>query len=926
MESAKIDLKKTVHLPRTDFPMKANLAQLEPKLLERWEQTGLYQSLREHRAGRPMYVLHDGPPYANGNVHLGTAFNKLLKDFIIKYKTMEGYDSPYVPGWDCHGLPIEIKVDGQLGSKKARMSAAEIRAACRKYAEKYVDLQRKDFIRLGVLGRWKDPYLTMSADYEAVIAGAFVDFLDRGYVYKGLKPVNWCIHDRTALAEAEVEYENHTSPSIWVRFALTSNVPPELTGKRVWGLIWTTTPWTIPANLAICFHPKFTYVAAEVGGDVYLVAKDLLGATTEACGWQQPRVLATFAGERLAGAVFRHPFLERNSLGILGDHVTLEQGTGAVHTAPGHGEEDYVIGREQGLAVYCPVDGAGRFYQAEGVEGPLPDVLLGKTVWEANPIVIGLLKQAGALLSEGKIEHSYPHCWRCHHATIFRATEQWFIGMDRYDLRQRALDAIKTVKWTPSSGEQRISNMIATRPDWCISRQRVWGVPIIVFYCEGCQEALTDRRILDRVVALFREHTSDVWYSMSAEELAGPDAKCSKCGARAFRKENDILDVWFDSGCSHLAALTPENQLPWPSDMYLEGGDQYRGWFHSSLLVGVALKGGSPYRACAANGWAVDGEGRAMHKSKGNAIEPEDFIKQHGAELLRLWAASVDFTEDVRLSNVIIDRLVEAYRKLRNTFRYTLGNLYDFDPSRDAVAPGEMLEIDRWILARAEDLIRRCRASYDELAFHRVYRAVYDFATADLSAVYFDVLKDRLYTAATKSRARRSGQTALYRLHYALTRLLAPLLAFTAEEVWSHTAKPAGAPDSVHLAFLPEPEEVASGLDASTLARWQRLMEVREVVLKALEEARQAKFIRAPLEARVRLQGAGLEDYAADLPSLFIVSQVLLEPGAQLRAIVERADGTKCERCWKYSTFVGKDTDFPTVCDTCSDALKEMFG
>jgi isoleucyl-tRNA synthetase len=925
MESAKIDLKKTLHLPRTDFPMKANLAQLEPKLLERWEQTGLYQRLREHRAGRPMYVLHDGPPYANGNVHLGTAFNKLLKDFIIKYKTMEGYDSPYVPGWDCHGLPIEIKVDGQLGSKKARMSAAEIRTACRRYAEKFVDLQRKDFIRLGVLGRWKDPYLTMSADYEAVIAGAFVDFLDQGYVYKGLKPVNWCIHDRTALAEAEVEYENHTSPSIWVRFALTSNAPPELTGKRVCGLIWTTTPWTIPANLAICFHPKFTYVAAEVGSDVYIVAKDLLGATAEACGWHNPRVLATFWGERLAGTVFRHPFLERNSLGILGDHVTLEQGTGAVHTAPGHGEEDYVIGKEYGLPVYCPVDAAGRFYQAEGVEGPLPDVLLGKTVWEANPIVIDLLKQAGALLSEGRIEHSYPHCWRCHHATIFRATEQWFIGMDRNDLRQRALNAIKAVKWTPSSGEQRISNMIATRPDWCISRQRVWGVPIIVFYCEGCQEPLTDRKVLDRVVALFREHTSDIWYSMSAEELAGPDATCSKCGARAFRKENDILDVWFDSGCSHLAALTPGNHLPWPSDMYLEGGDQYRGWFHSSLLVGVALKGASPYRACAANGWAVDGEGRAMHKSKGNAIEPEDFIKQHGAELLRLWASSVDFTEDVRLSNVIIDRLVEAYRKLRNTFRYTLGNLYDFDPSRDAVASGEMLEIDRWILARAEDLIRRCRASYDELAFHRVYRAVYDFATADLSAVYFDVLKDRLYTAATKSRARRSGQTALYRLHYALTRLMAPLLAFTAEEVWSYTPKPVGAPDSVHLAFLPEPEEVSSGLDVSTLARWQRLMEVREVVLKALEEARQAKIIGAPLEARVRLQGSGLEDYAADLPSLFIVSQVVLEPGGELRAIVERADGTKCERCWKYSTFVGQDPDFPTVCDGCSEDLKEML-
>jgi isoleucyl-tRNA synthetase len=928
MESAKLDLKKTVHLPRTEFPMKANLAQLEPKLLAHWDHTKLYQRIRAERAGRPMYVLHDGPPYANGNIHLGHAFNKLLKDFIVKHKTMEGYDSPYVPGWDCHGLPIEIKVDGQLGSKKAGMSPAEIRTACRKYAEKYVDLQRKDFIRLGVFGRWEDPYLTMSADYEAVIAGAFVDFIDQGYVYKGLKPVNWCIHDRTALAEAEVEYENHSSPSIWVRFALEKNaagIDPKLQGRRVWGLIWTTTPWTIPANLAICYHPKFTYVAADVAGDVYIVAKDLLAATAEACGWQEPHVLATFEGERMDGAVFRHPFLERDSLGILGGHVTLEQGTGAVHTAPGHGEEDYMIGRERGLAVYCPVDGAGRFYQAEGVEGPLPDALLGKTVWDANPVVIDLLKQAGALLAERKIDHSYPHCWRCHHPTIFRATEQWFIGMDRHDLRRKALDAIKTVKWTPASGEQRISNMVATRPDWCISRQRVWGVPIIVFYCEGCQEPITDRRILDRVVALFREHTSDIWYSKSAAELVGPDAKCAKCGGRDFRKEKDILDVWFDSGSSHLATLTPENGLPWPSDMYLEGGDQYRGWFHSSLLVAVGLRGASPYRASATNGWTLDGEGHAMSKSRGSE-HVEKIIHKYGAELLRLWTASVEFTEDVRFSDTILDRLVEAYRKLRNTFRYALGNLHDFDPARDAVPVGEMLEIDRWILARTEDLIRRCRAYYDDLAFHRVYRAVYDFATTDLSAVYFDVLKDRLYTAATKSRARRSGQTALYRIHYTLTRLVAPLLAFTAEEIWSYTAKPSGAPDSVHLALLPEPEEVASGLDASTLARWERLMEVREVVLKALEEARQAKFIGTSLEARVRLQGSGLDDYAADLPALFIVSQVALEPGDQLRSIVERADGAKCERCWKYSTAVGEDRDFPTVCDACSAALKEMLG
>jgi len=922
METAKTDLKKTVNLPQTGFPMKANLSQLEPKLLEQWEKSGIYEQIRQARLGRPTYILHDGPPYANGNIHLGHAFNKLLKDFIVKLKTMEGYDSPYVPGWDCHGLPIEIKVDGQLGSKKAGMTAAQIRAACRKYAEKYVDLQRKDFIRLGVFGRWQDPYLTMSPQYEAVIAGAFVDFLDQGYVYKGLKPVNWCIHDRTALAEAEVEYENHTSPSIWVRFALTTDpaaIDPALAGKKVWGLIWTTTPWTIPANLGIAFHPRYNYAAVDIGGDVYIVAQDLLNATAEACAWDSPKVLATFEGSKLAKTVFRHPFLERDSMGLLGEHVTLEQGTGAVHTAPGHGQEDYVIGVENGLPIYCPVDGAGRFFQAEGAPGKLPEELLGKNVWDGNAIVIDILKSKGALAATRKIEHSYPHCWRCHHPTIFRATEQWFIGMDRNGLRQKALEAIKKVKWNPAWGEERIGNMIATRPDWCISRQRAWGVPILVFYCDACQEPLTDRKILDRVVDLIRIHTADVWYSTDAAELVGPGTKCSRCGGGTFRKETDILDVWFDSGASHLAVLTPENHLPWPSDMYLEGGDQYRGWFHSSLLIAVGLRGEAPYRATATNGWTLDGEGHALSKSKG-AEEVEKVINKYGAELLRLWTASVDFTEDVRFSDTIVSRLIEAYRKLRNTFRYALGNLHDFDPETDAVPVNELLEIDRWILSRTEDLIRRARASYSENAFHKVYRAIYDFATTDLSAVYFDVLKDRLYTAAPKSQARRSGQTALYKVHYALTRLAAPLLAFTTEEVWSYTRKPAGAPDSVHLALLPDPEEVASGLDAAKLARWERLLEVRNVVLKALEEARQAKVIGTSLEARVRLAGAQLDDYAADLPALFITSQVILEPGDDLKVTVERAEGAKCDRCWKYSVFTGP------ACEPCSVALKEIQG
>ena len=936
MDSHNVDLKQTINLPRTTFSMKANLPQAEPKLLERWEKEDLYGQIRQACAGRRAYILHDGPPYANGRIHLGTAFNKILKDFIVKSKTMAGFDAPYVPGWDCHGLPIEIKVDSELGARKAKMTAVEIRAECRKYAEKYVDLQRKDFKRLGVLGRWADPYLTMSAHYQSVIAGAFVEFLDRGYVYKGLKPVHWCLRDRTALAEAEVEYSNHSSPSIWVRFALTSDparIDAALAGRQVYGLIWTTTPWTIPANMAIAFHPKFEYVAVTVPADdaVYIVAEDLLKTTADKCGWADYEVAARFPGSRLEGTVFRHPFLERDSLGILADHVTLEQGTGAVHTAPGHGQEDYVVGRQYGIETYCPVDAAGRFYHASGAAGRLPEELIGKTVWEANPIVLEILRAHHALLASEKVDHSYPHCWRCHNPTIFRATEQWFIGMDLNDFRKRVLEAVSRVRWMPDWGQERISNMIATRPDWCISRQRVWGVPIIVFYCDGCREPLTDRKILDSIVKLFAEHTADVWYERSAADLLPAGTRCAKCGGAEFSKESDILDVWFDSGSSHLAVLTPENRLPWPSDLYLEGGDQYRGWFHSSLLVGVGLKDSSPYRACALNGWVLDGEGRAMHKSLGNSIEPEEIIKHHGAEMLRLWSASVEFNEDVRMSETILTRLVDAYRKLRNTFRYALGNISDFDPQKDAVPAAEMLELDQWILLRAEDLVARCRVWYNDFAFHKVYHAVYDFATVDLSALYFDVLKDRLYTAAARSQARRSAQTALYRVAYALVRLVAPVLTFTAEEVWAHL----GQAGSVHLQLFPEPGELTEGLpDAhrKRAANWDRLMEVREDVLKSLEEARREKSIGAPLEARVRLTANGnvyplLRQYASELPGLFIVSQVALDekPGEKVSVRVERADGAKCERCWKYTTDIGSEPQFPTICAACADAVKEML-
>jgi isoleucyl-tRNA synthetase len=928
MTKSEVDLKKTVNLPRTGFQMKANLPQNEPKMLERWEQMRIYDRIRESSAGRPKYVLHDGPPYANGNIHLGHAFNKILKDFVVKSKTMAGFDSPYVPGWDCHGLPIEIKVDTELDARKKGMSALAIREACRKYAAKYVELQKEDFKRLGIFGDWEKPYLTMSPDYQATIAGAFVEFLGRGYVYKGLRPVNWCIVDQTALAEAEVEYENHTSPSIWVRFALTSDpaaIHEGLRGRRVYGVIWTTTPWTMPANMAIAYHPKFEYAAVEVEGDVYIVAAGLLSQVATQLGWRDYSIVASFAGERMADTVFRHPFLERDSLGILAEHVTLEQGSGAVHTAPGHGHEDFVIGREYGINIYCPVDAAGRFFHAQGADGTLPEELIGKTVWKANPIVIAILEQHGALLAQEKIEHSYPHCWRCHKPTIFRATEQWFIGMDRNGFRQQALEAIRKVKWMPDWGEERIFNMVAERPDWCISRQRAWGVPIIVFYCEGCGEALTERRILDSIVELFREHTADIWYQRSAAELLPAGTSCAKCGCSVFRKETDILDVWFDSGSSHEAVLRSRPELTWPAGLYLEGGDQYRGWFQSSLLVGVGLHGESPYRECLTGGFVLDAEGRAMSKSVGNVLEPEKILHKVGAEVLRLWVSSVEFWEDVRVGDEILQRLSEAYRKMRNTFRYALGNLHDFDPAADQAADSDLREIDRWILYQARAVVEDCRKHYDDFAFHRLYRRLYDFITTDLSAVYFDVSKDRLYTAAPRSSARRSAQTALYRINYALVRLLAPVLSFTCEEVWSHMRRPEGAPESVHMALFPAPDELIGAPAADLQSQWERLLSVRAEVLNALETARQNKDIGASLEAKVLLANPGLRGFERLLPELFIVSQVELADGDAPGLQVTRADGEKCERCWKYTTDVGYDPELPTICRACAEAVNEIL-
>ncbi|MGH9396521.1 MAG: isoleucine--tRNA ligase [Terriglobia bacterium] len=933
-----LDLKSTLNLPKTSFSMKANLSQTEPQRLAKWREMDLYSKIRAARAQSPLFTLHDGPPYANGRIHLGTALNKILKDFIIKSKTLAGFNSPYLPGWDCHGLPIEINIDKELGPRKAKMSAVEVRRECRRYAGEFVDLQREDFQRLGIFGEWENPYLTMEFSYEARIAEAFLKFLEGGYVYRGRRPVYWCIYDKTALAEAEVEYENHRSRSIYVKYALLSDpaqLDAKLAGRKVWVLIWTTTPWTLPASMAVAFHPDFEYVVAADGAvDAYLLESRRYGPALAEMGLKAPNVLARIPGRKLDRIEMQHPFLERKILGVLADYVTAEDGTGAVHTAPGHGREDYQTGLKYGLEIYSPVGDGGEF-----TEGPFN----GEKVFDANESVIKLLEQRGTLAGPaGWIEHSYPHCWRCHNPVIFRATEQWFVSMDHDTLRERALAEIKQVRWSPEWGEERISNMIATRPDWCISRQRVWGVPITVFHCEACGKPLMDARIARPAIELFRKEGADAWYTHPVEDLVEPGTRCPDCGGAKLRKEMDILDVWFDSGSSHLAVLGRRPDLPWPADVYLEGGDQYRGWFHSSLLVALVTHRAAPYRQVLTNGWVLDSEGRAMSKSLGTGVQPEEVIKTHGAEILRLWAASVDFREDVVISPEILARLSESYRKLRNTFRYCLANLFDFDPEVDCVPPGELEEIDAWALNRAAQTLEQVEMAYGKFEFHRVYRALADFATVDLSAFYFDVLKDRLYTAPAASRRRRSGQTVLYRILDALLRAAAPLLSFTADEAWGHMPAPHWREASVHLASFIEPVELRSSLPpslAGNLEKWDRLMEVRNDVLKALESARQAKVIGSGLEAKVYLDPQdGLKpvigEYRKFLPALFIVSQVELgsawPPDAattQLPGIkigIAHATGKKCERCWNYSDHVGEDAEYPMVCERCAKALAEI--
>jgi isoleucyl-tRNA synthetase len=947
-----VDYKDTVNLPKTDFPMKANLAQREPEIQRAWEADRLFERIVATNAARPgakRFVLHDGPPYANGDIHIGHALNKILKDIVVKYRNQKGEAADYVPGWDCHGLPIELKVDKELGSKKREMDRPAIIEACRKYARKWIDRQRESFKRLGVFGRWDAPYETMAKGYEADIVRALARAAERGFLYRGKKPVYWCTTDRTALAEAEVEYEDHTSPSIYVAFELTKPLPdPKLAKRKAKLVIWTTTPWTLPANLAISAHPDFTYVAYDLKGEVVVVAKDLLvrfladcapaelstsdtpaahspaaheaatggaGVGAEAHLADPSKILGFLEGKALEGLTYRHPFMGRESPVILGEHVTLEAGTGLVHTAPGHGQEDYQVGLVYKLEILNPVDGAGVFTAEAGKYA-------GKKIQDANAEIVADLLASGHLLSDPKaqLKHSYPHCWRCHHPVIFRATDQWFLSLDENGLRKTALTEIDRVRWIPSWGRDRIYNMIENRPDWCLSRQRTWGVPIPVFYCEGCAEPLVSPAIMEKVADAFQAEGIEAWYRREAKSFTAGHS-CAKCGKSEFRREQDILDVWWDSGVSWAAVADRNPSLGTPVDLYLEGSDQHRGWFHSSLLTAVAIKGKAPYRAVLTHGFVLDSHGKAMSKSLGNTVAPEEIIKKYGADILRLWVSASDYRDDVRVGEEILAGLAEGYRKIRNTLRYLLGNLDGFDPAKDQVAVSDMEPIDRWALGRLAAWDEKVKAAYEGYEFHVAYHATMQFCAVELSSLYFDILKDRLYTARRNGKPRRSAQTALWIIAQDVMRLLAPILSFTAHEAWSFL--PGRPAESVFLAGLPsrEPPKDADAIEA----RYGKLFEVRAVVQGKLEEARRAKLIGSGLEAMVTVRSEGaqrklLEEAKAELPALFIVSKVVLAEGP-LAAEVARAPGQKCERCWIYAEDIGAKAAHPTLCGKCGEAL-----
>lgn len=928
-----MDYSKTLNLPETEFPMRAGLPEREPEFLKYWEENKIYEKKQELHAGHKKFVLHDGPPYANGKIHMGTALNKILKDIIMKYKYAQGFDTPYVPGWDTHGMPIEHAAIKNLGLNRHELDTLVLRKECHDYALKWIDEQRTDFKRLGVLGDWDHPYITMTHDYEAVQIHVFGEMAKKGYIYKGKKAVYWCPHCETALAEAEIEYGEEKSPAIFVKMPLVKDngmLPEAAQGKPAYIVIWTTTPWTMPANVAIALHPDFEYAWVECEGEILFMAKDMLEAVGKVCKKDLSNIIGTCKGKDMEYAECRHPFetIDRKSLVVLADYVTLEAGTGCVHTAPGHGADDFETGVRYNLPIICPVDGSGKLTAEAGVD------FAGMFVFDANVPIIKYLAGLNRLFGKENIRHQYAHCWRCKNPIIYRATEQWFASVDGF--REEALNAIANhVQWIPSWGEARIHNMVADRHDWCISRQRVWGVPIPIFYCEDCNEHLVNDDTINAVADLFAKEGSDAWWAHSAEEILPQGTKCPKCGGTHFRKESDIMDVWFDSGSSHAAVCKTRPELAWPADMYLEGSDQHRGWFQSSLLTSVATEGKAPYRAVLTHGYVVDGEGRKMSKSVGNTVAPQEVIAQYGADIIRLWAASSDYKADIRISKEILKQLSEVYRKIRNTIRYILGNTNDFNYETDKVEFKDMLELDRWALMHMQLLKKEVSAAYESYDFHVLYHAIHNFCSIEMSSYYLDILKDRLYAYKADSFERRSAQTAMYEIMLDLVVMIAPVLSFTMEEVWQFMKKPASMPESVFM--MPWPECKEEYIDEALESKWDNFIEIRSEITRVLEGARRAKTIGHSLDAKVELHATGealaiLRSVEGDLATLLIVSQAKLVEGLaggveatgreDLKVTVQAAEGEKCERCWIYSDTVGKDAEHPTVCARCAAALK----
>ena len=926
------DYNKTLQLPQTEFPMRAGLPQKEPQTLEKWEKEGLYDKIMARNEGKPLFVLHDGPPYANGDIHLGTALNKVLKDFAVRYHNMAGYKAPYVPGWDTHGLPIELKARKKAGiDADSAVTANELREICKEFALGYVQEQKKSFQRLGVLGEWDNPYLTLKPEFEARQVEIFGEMALKGYIYKGLKPVYWCPECQTALAEAEIEYAEDPCHSIYVKFRVTDDLgklsafgaDPQKTSF----VIWTTTTWTLPGNVAICVGPEYTYAVVKAEDEYYVMAEELASSAMAAADIKDYEVIGTLQGRELEYMKTAHPFMNRDSLVIVGDHVTLESGTGCVHTAPGHGVEDFEVCRNYPeLPVVVPVDNKGYLNEEAGE-------FKGLSTDEANKAIAKKLDEQGSLFALTKIIHQYPHCWRCSQPVLFRATEQSFCSVDGF--KDQALKAIQAVKWIPGWGEERISNMVRDRSDWCISRQRVWGVPIPLFYCEDCGEQICTKETIQHVANLFRKNGSGIWFEREAKDLMPEGVVCPKCGGIHFIKEKDIMDVWFDSGVTHAAVCEERDSLHWPADLYLEGADQYRGWFQSSLLTSVAWRGVAPYKKVVTHGWVVDGEGRKMSKSLGNGILPEEIVNQYGADILRLWVASSDYHADIRISKDILKQLSEGYRKIRNTARFILGCLGDFDPDRDSVAAEQLESIDRWALLKCDALLAKVREAYENYEYHQVYHAVHNFCVVDLSNFYLDVLKDRLYVEGAESVTRRAAQTVIYRILDSLVLMLAPILAYTAEEIWSYL--PPSRNRNRESVMLNDMPAASLESDPDFMAYWDRIHALRDDVQKALEAARSEKIIGASLEARVTLTALGeqlsfLRENAALLPKVFIVSELAVEEGNQgvfqgdtgVYVTVAKASGQKCQRCWQFSRTVGSDLSHPELCRRCAGVLSDI--